>query len=346
MKKFQIPPRSSALDAELQAIIDQKTKPIGALGLLEKLALQIAAVQESLSPAWQAPHLLVFAADHGIAQEGVSPYPAEVTAQMVFNFVRGGAAINVFCRQHGINLQVVDAGVNYDFPPELPIVHQKIAKGTRNFLHEPAITPDELEAASRAGALLVAKIAFASNCNVIGFGEMGISNTSAAALIFSELTQTPLEECVGRGTGLNDAGLLHKIKTLQKAQNFHAGKKNPLEILQTFGGFEIAQMMGAMLQSAENRMLILVDGFIATSAFLLAHAIEPNILDYAVFCHQSDEQGHRRMLEYLGVKPILNLGMRLGEGTGAAVAFPILDSALRFLNEMADFDKLEMKDER
>lgn len=340
MKKFQIPPRSRALDAELQAIIDQKTKPIGALGLLENLALQIAAVQESLSPAWQAPHLLVFAADHGIAQEGVSPYPAEVTAQMVFNFVRGGAAINVFCRQHGISLQVVDAGVNYDFPTELPIVHQKIAKGTRNFLHEPAMTPAELETASRAGALLVAKIAFASNCNVIGFGEMGISNTSAAALIFSELSHTPLAECVGRGTGLDDVGLSHKIKTLEKAQTFHAGKKNPEEILQTFGGFEIAQMMGAMLQAAENRMLILVDGFIATSAFLLAHAIEPNILDYAVFCHQSDEQGHRRMLEYLGVKPLLNLGMRLGEGTGAAVAFPILDSALRFLNEMADFGTL------
>ena len=346
MKKFHIPPRNRDLDAQLQVIIDQKTKPPGSLGVLESLAIQIAAVQETLSPAWQAPQLVVFAGDHGIAQAGVSPYPAEVTAQMVYNFVRGGAAINVFCRQHEFNLKVVDAGVNADFPSELPIVHQKIAKGTRNFLYEPAMSPDEMEAASRAGALLVAKIAFASNCNVIGFGEMGIGNTSVAALIFSELTKTPLEECVGRGTGLDDAGLLHKIKTLQKAQIFHAGKKNPLEILQTFGGFEIAQMVGAILQAAENRMLILVDGFIATSAFLLAHALEPNILDYAVFCHQSDEQGHRLMLDYLGVKPLLNLGMRLGEGTGAALAFPILDSAVRFLNEMANFEELKVKSEK
>lgn len=340
MKKFHISPRSRALDAQIQAIIDQKTKPIGALGLLEKLALQIAAVQESFSPAWQAPHFLVFAADHGVAQEGVSPYPAEVTAQMVFNFVRGGAAINVFCRQHGIQLQVIDAGVNGDFPADLPIIHQKIARGTRNFLHEPAMSAEELEAALKVGSLLVAKITFASNCNVIGFGEMGIGNTSAAALILSELAQIPLGDCVGRGTGLDDNGLQHKLKTLQKAQTVHTGPKTPLDILQTFGGFEIAQMMGAMLQAAENRMLILVDGFIATSAFLLAHALEPNILDYAVFCHQSDEQGHRLMLDYLGVKPLLNLGMRLGEGTGAAVAFPILDSALRFLNEMADFGTL------
>lgn len=187
MKKFQIFPRNRDMDEAIQAIIDQKTKPIGALGALEQLALQAAAIQETLTPAWESPHILVFAGDHGITQEGVSPYPATVTAQMVLNFVRGGAAINVFCRQHELNLRVVDAGVNFDFSAELPIIHQKIGHGTKNFLHEPAMSLEQVEAAIRAGSLLVAKISFSTNCNLIGFGEMGIGNTSAAALIMSEI---------------------------------------------------------------------------------------------------------------------------------------------------------------
>jgi nicotinate-nucleotide--dimethylbenzimidazole phosphoribosyltransferase len=261
---------------------------------------------------------------------------------MVYNFVRGGAAINVFCRQHDLQLKVVDAGVNHDFPADLPIVHQKIAHGTQNYLEAPAMSTIHVEQALQAGALLVAKISFSTQCNLMGFGEMGIGNTSAAALLMSEICQLPLEQCVGRGTGLDDRGLEYKLNILQQAQARHPEPKTPLDVLCTFGGFEIAQMVGAMLQAAENRMLILVDGFIASSAFLLAHALEPNILDYAVFCHQSGEQGHRRMLEYLGVRPILDLGMRLGEGSGAAVAYPILDSALRFFNEMADFESLSL----
>ena len=342
MKKFQIFPRNRDMDEAIQAIIDQKTKPIGALGALEQLALQAAAIQETLTPAWESPHILIFAGDHGITQEGVSPYPAAVTAQMVLNFVRGGAAINVFCRQHELNLRVVDAGVNFDFSAELPIIHQKIGHGTKNFLHEPAMSLEQVEAAIRAGSLLVAKISFSTNCNLIGFGEMGIGNTSAAALIMSEICQLPLYFCVGKGTGLDEEGLQHKLNILQKAQATHPQSKTPLEILQTFGGFEIAQMVGAILQAAENQMLILVDGFIATAAFLVAHALEPNVIDYAVFCHQSDEQGHKRMLEFLKASPLLHLGLRLGEGTGAALAFPLLDAALRFFNEMASFEQAEV----
>jgi len=342
MKKFQIFPRNRDMDEAIQAIIDQKTKPIGALGALEQLALQAAAIQETLTPAWESPHILVFAGDHGITQEGVSPYPAAVTAQMVLNFVRGGAAINVFCRQHELNLRVVDAGVNFDFSAELPIIHQKIGHGTKNFLHEPAMSLEQVEAAIRAGSLLVAKISFSTNCNLIGFGEMGIGNTSAAALIMSEICNLPLYFCVGKGTGLDEEGLQHKMNILQKAQATHPQSKTPLEILQTFGGFEIAQMVGAILQAAENQMLILVDGFIATAAFLVAHALEPNVIDYAVFCHQSDEQGHKRMLEFLKASPLLHLGLRLGEGTGAALAFPLLDAALRFFNEMASFEQAEV----
>lgn len=342
MKKFLISPRNRDMDEAIQAIIDQKTKPIGALGALEQLALQAAAIQETLTPAWESPHILVFAGDHGITQEGVSPYPAAVTAQMVLNFVRGGAAINVFCRQYELNLRIVDAGVNHDFPAELPIIHQKIGPGTKNFLHEPAMSLEQVEAAIRAGSLLVAKIRFSTNCNLIGFGEMGIGNTSAAALIMSEICQLPLYFCVGKGTGLDEEGLQHKLNILQKAQAAHPQSKTPLEILQTFGGFEIAQMVGAILQAAENQMLILVDGFIATAAFLVAHALEPNVIDYAVFCHQSDEQGHKRMLEFLKASPLLHLGLRLGEGTGAALAFPLLDAALRFFNEMASFDQAEV----
>lgn len=346
MKKFQIFPRSRDMDEAIQAIIDQKTKPIGALGALEQLALQAAAVQETLTPAWESPHILVFAGDHGITQEGVSPYPAAVTAQMVLNFVRGGAAINVFCRQHELNLRVVDAGVNFDFSPELPIIHQKIGHSTKNFLHEPAMNLEQVEAAIRAGSLLVAKISFSTNCNLIGFGEMGIGNTSSAALIMSEICQLPLYFCVGKGTGLDEEGLQHKLSILQKAQAAHPQSKTPLEILQTFGGFEMAQMVGAILQAAENQMLILVDGFIATAAFLVAHAMEPNVMDYAVFCHQSDEQGHKRMLEFLKASPLLHLGLRLGEGTGAALAFPLLDAALRFFNEMASFEQAEVTNKR
>lgn len=337
MQNFQIKKVSIEISAEIQHKIDFKTKPTGALGMLEKLALQIALIQQNPSPTLLNPHLVIFAADHGLAREGVSKYPPEVTYQMVLNFVAGGAAINVFSKQNGFNLQVVDAGVMGDFPPTLPIIHQKIAYGTKNSLHESAMTLLEVEKCVELGAKVVQDI-FEKNCNVIGFGEMGIGNTSSASLLMSKICDIPLVDCVGRGTGVDDEGLKHKISILANVLNKHQEDESTLQTLANLGGFEIAQMVGSMLQAAQNQMIILVDGFISTSAFLVAHALEPNVLDYAIFCHQSDESGHKRMLEYLNVEAILKLNLRLGEGTGCALAYPVIQSAVNFLNEMASFE--------
>ena len=337
MQTFQITKVLTEISAEIQHKIDFKTKPTGALGMLEKLALQIALIQQNSSPSLLNPHLVVFAADHGLAREGVSKYPSEVTHQMVLNFVTGGAAINVFSKQNGFNLQVVDAGVLGDFPPTLPIIHQKIAYGTKSSLHESAMTLSEVEKCIESGAKVVQDI-FEKGCNVIGFGEMGIGNTSSASLLMSKICDIPLMDCVGRGTGVDDEGLKHKISVLANVLNKHQEDESMLQTLANLGGFEIAQMVGAILQAAEKQMVILVDGFIATSAFLVAYTLEPNVLDYAIFCHQSDESGHKRMLEYLNVEAILKLNLRLGEGTGCALAYPIIQAAVNFLNEMASFE--------
>ena len=321
----------------LKAKIDAKTKPLGALGMLENLAYQIGSVQNTLSPKLTNPHIVVFAADHGIVDAGVSAYPKAVTPQMVLNFLNGGAAINVFSKQHGITLKIVDAGVDYDFENGLDLVNAKIAKGTKNMLHEAAMNAVELEQCFAYAKAIVDDI-YAKDCNIIGFGEMGIGNTSSASLLMSAYTNLPIGDCVGRGTGLNDAQLNHKIAILTKAQNVHGKIEDAKTILQTFGGFEIAQMCGAMLAAYEKNMLILVDGFIATSAMLAAHAIAPNILNNAIFCHVSDEAGHAKALAHLGVKALLQLQMRVGEGTGCAMAYPIVESAVNFLNEMASFE--------
>lgn len=307
---------------------------------MEKIAYQIGLIQNSLEPKLTQPHLLVFAADHGIALEGVSAYPSEITYQMVFNFIRGGAAINVFARQHQIQLRVIDAGVNYDFPADLPITHAKIARGTQNYLHQAAMSPEQCIQAISQGATLMQGIKNTA-CNIIGFGEMGIGNTSSAALLMHGITQIPLVECVGAGTGLDQKGLQKKLSILGQAWRNHTiDLQNPLELLQTFGGLEIAMMVGAMLESAASGMILLIDGFIATSALLVAQQLYPEILDYCLFSHQSDEQGHQKMLHFLQVEPILKLNLRLGEGTGVALAYPIIQSAVHFLNEMASFEDL------
>jgi nicotinate-nucleotide--dimethylbenzimidazole phosphoribosyltransferase len=338
MKNFKIPKTKGALRPRLQQKIDLKTKPAGALGKLEEIALQIGLIQNTLEPSLRQPHILVFAGDHGIAAEGVSAYPQEVTWQMVMNFLNGGAAINVFCRQHGIALKVVDAGVNHTFPKESPgLIHNKIARGTANFAQEPAMNTKQAQDSIEGGAMLVNAL-FAKGCNVIGLGEMGIGNTSSAAILMSLLCGIPLNLCVGRGTGLDDGALEHKLDVLTRAVEKHGWPSTPLKILATYGGFEIAQMAGAILQAAECGMVVLIDGFIACAAFLVAHAMEPAVKDYCIFCHQSHEQGHKLLLDHLHVKPLLNLDMRLGEGTGAAVAYPLLVSAISFLNEMASFE--------
>jgi nicotinate-nucleotide--dimethylbenzimidazole phosphoribosyltransferase len=337
MTGFNITPLNSSLEAALTEKINLKTKPLGALGKLEKLALQIGKIQNTLSPVLTKPTIVVFAGDHGIAKEGVSPYPQEVTWQMVYNFLQGGAGINVFARQHQIAIKVVDAGVNYTFTPHPDLIDLKVAPGTQSYLHAPAMSVAECDTAISRAAALVEQL-HNEGCNVIGFGEMGIGNTSSAAMLMSLLCNLPLEQCIGRGTGLDDKGLEKKKAILSEAMRTQApADKSPLEILRTFGGFEVAMICGAMLKAAELKMVILVDGFITTAALLVAGTLHPSILDYCVFAHQSNEQGHQQLLAYLKADPLLQLGMRLGEGTGAAVAFPVVQSAVAFLNEMASF---------
>ncbi|WP_276381914.1 nicotinate-nucleotide--dimethylbenzimidazole phosphoribosyltransferase [Flavobacterium sp. H4147] len=321
----------------LQEKIDSKTKPVGSLGTLETLAFQMSTVFETLNPKITKPNIVVFAADHGIANHGVSDYPQDVTRQMVNNFLDGGAAINVFCKQNDIQLSIVDSGVNYDFPTNAKLIDAKIAKGTQSFLHVPAMSETEVQLCFEKGKSIVENIAQkGSNC--IGFGEMGIGNTSTASVLMSVISGFPIEECVGKGTGVENEKLLHKQNLLKKAIDNYSGQAELMSQLAYFGGFEILQMAGGMLNAFENKMLILVDGFICTTAFLIAHKINPAIKQNAVFCHCSAEKAHQKLLNYLEGKPILNLDLRLGEGTGCAVAFPILKSAEAFLNEMASFE--------
>lgn len=349
MLDFSIDPVSTAFLTDIQHKIDHKTKPVGALGQLEEVAAKIAAIQNTLEPRLQQPHILVFAGDHGIANEGVSKYPQEVTYQMVLNFLSGGAAINVFCQQHNIVLKVIDAGVIGAFEPHPNLVNNKVAEGTESFLESTAMTLEQCMQAIGKGAAVVDKVQ-QTGCNVIGFGEMGIGNTAPAAVIMHLITKTALDICVGKGTGLDNDGVQKKLQVLQASLDYHAdhledidteyeaGAAHLLWILSTFGGFEIAQMVGAFLQAAEHKMTIMVDGFIASSALLVAQALYPEVLDYCVFCHQSDERGHARMLEFLKATPLLHLHMRLGEGTGCAVAYPLLQSAVGFVNNMASFE--------
>ncbi len=326
------------LKIQLQNKINQKTKPVGALGKLETLALQIGLIFETLTPEIHAPTILIFAADHGISESGVSAYPSSVTAQMVLNFLNGGAAINVFARQHHLNLKIIDAGVNADFLPHENLLNAKIARGTQNFLNAPAMTLIECENALTTGAAIVQQ-QYQGGCNCIGFGEMGIGNTASAAVLMHLFTQIPLAECVGRGTGLNDEQLANKRNLLKQAIEKYPDLKKPLEILATFGGFEIAMMAGAYLKAAELKMLILVDGFLCGAALLVAQQFAPHVLDYCVFSHVGSENGHRALLNYLNAKPLLDLEMRLGEGSGIALAFPLIQSAILFLNEMATFEE-------
>ena len=331
-----ITPHSSALSAALQSKIDQKTKPLGALGQLEALALQIGLCQNTLTPSLNKPCILIFAGDHGIAESGVSAYPQTVTAQMVANFLSGGAAISVLARQHGLELLVVDAGVNADLAAHPKLIAAKIGKGTQNCLTHLAMSAEDCAKALQAGAELVLQ-QHNNGCNCIGFGEMGIGNTSSAALLMHCLTALPLAQCAGRGTGLNDEQLQHKLGILQQALTRHPGITEPLAVLAAFGGFEIAMMVGAYLKAAELGMLIMVDGFIAGAALLVASKLNPQVLAYCVFSHVSNEQGHRALLAQFNARALLNLDLRLGEGSGIALAFPLLQSAVLFLNEMATF---------
>ena len=337
---FLLPTIESTADAlletRLRLKIDHKTKPFGALGRLEGLALQLGLIQRSESPALHQPQMVVFAADHGIVAEGVSAYPQAVTVQMVGNMLAGGAAINVFARQHGFALRVVDAGVAAELSVHPQLVQRKIAMGTKNICHEPAMSRLEAQAALTAGMQTVAALPG----NVVAFGEMGIANTSAAALLLARLTGASIIDATGRGTGLDDAQLLHKQAVLARALALHRATEpfDAMGELAALGGFEIAMMAGAMLQAASQRRVVLVDGFIAGAAALVAQSLTPAVRDYLVFCHRSAETGHGLLLAHLQAKPLLELGMRLGEGTGALLAWPLVQSAANFLNEMASFE--------
>ena len=321
---------------QIQQKIDTRTKIVGSLGKLEKLALQIGMIQQTLTPELRKPAILVFAADHGIADEGVSPCPKDITWQMAMNFVRGGAAISVFSKQHDIHLRVIDVGVDYDFPKDIAVENQKITYGSKNMLYEPAMTQEECKKAMEIGAKCVRE-EYERGCNVIGFGEMGIGNTSPSTLLLHHFAGTPLEICTGRGAGLDDSGLNHKLEVLKKVAERHH-PSTPTEALATLGGIEIASICGGVLEAKRLGMLIIADGFITSAGFLAAYEMDHSILENVVFSHASEEPGHKAMVEYMHGDPILHLNLRLGEGTGCALVYPILQSSLVFLNNMASFE--------
>lgn len=344
--EFNVAAPDRGIENSLKNRVDRKTKPLGALGLLEKTAIKVGLIQQRLDPAFVQPHLLVFAGDHGAAKAGVSAYPQDVTWQMVENFLAGGAAINVFARQNGLALSVIDAGVAHDFGQRPGLVDAKVAFGTANYIEAPAMTGDQCAQAMARGVEISRGLA-AQGCNVVGFGEMGIGNTAAASLITHCLTGLPLDACVGRGTGLDDAGLARKQALLETALNRYRGAgggDDSLAVLAEFGGFEIAMMVGAMLGAAEAKMTLLIDGFIVSAAALAAARLVPAFTEYCIFCHRSAEAGHAAQLRALGAEPLLDLGMRLGEGTGAALAFPLVLASVNFLNEMASFESAGVSD--
>jgi nicotinate-nucleotide--dimethylbenzimidazole phosphoribosyltransferase len=331
-----IPPFCHEMVEEARAYLDQLTKPPGSLGRLEEVAVELAGMTGELHPRVTPPGVLVFAADHGIVEEGVSAYPAEVTAQMVYNFANGGAAINVFSRRIDALLEIVDVGVAVPIEDERVIV-KKVRYGTGNFAKTEAMTPEEAEQALHVGYERAARI-IGQGARTFIAGEMGIGNTTAASALLATLTDEPLEHIVGKGTGIAAERLVHKQEVIRQALALHRpDPAKPIEWLAKIGGLEIAAMAGAMLAAAERRTPILLDGFICTVAALVARQFAPNVTDYMIAGHRSEEPGHRIALGLLGKEPLIDLRMRLGEGSGAAVAFPLLASAAAMVSEMATF---------
>jgi nicotinate-nucleotide--dimethylbenzimidazole phosphoribosyltransferase len=338
-----IPPVNEAVRAAACRRLDVLTKPLGALGRLEALAAQICAIQGTLDLRITQPTGIVFAADHGISQSGVSAYPREVTAQMVANFLQGGAAISVLARLHGMELWIVDAGVEGDCGTHPRLIDAKIRRGTRNFVDEPAMTPEECTAALRQGRDVLDRV-IQPGGNTLVLGEMGIGNTAASAMLMHGLTGKELSACVGRGTGVDGRGLERKKAVLARALERRAAPQDPLDLLAEFGGYEIAMLMGALLGAAARRVLILVDGFTVSVAAAMAARLDPMVLDYCVFGHCSAEHAHGALLEYLQVQPLLDLGMRLGEGSGAAMALPVVRAAAALFTGMATFEGAGVSD--
>ena len=346
MNTFNIHSVDRSMAAVIQAKIDNLNKPKGSLGRLEELAMQICLIQQTLEPSLAHPCHLLLGGDHGIEREGVSVSPREVTWQQMINFTRGGGGVNMFCSQHGFKLRIVDVGVDYDLSLVPGIIHRKIARGTKNFLYEPAMSVEEFDKAIQTGCDLV-DACVNEGCRILCIGEMGIANTSPSSIWMSLFSDIPLKDCIGAGAGLDNDGIRHKYDVLNRAVanysrfTLHTTPSNLLP-LRYFGGFEMIAAIGAMLRAAEQHLIILVDGFIMTACALAAIRLYPSTQDYMIFTHCGDESGHKMMLDIVGAKPLLHLRLRLGEGTGALCAFPIIDSAVRMMNEMNNFDSAKI----
>ena len=341
MRTFDIQPVNKSLQAAIQEKIDNLNKPKGSLGRLEELAMQVCLVQQTLSPSLYHPCHLLLGGDHGIEREGVSASPREVTWQQMINFTHGGGGVNMFCRQHGFKLRIVDVGVDYDLSSVPGIIDRKIARGTKNFLYEPAMSDEEFNQAIQVGCDLVDECV-AEGCRILCVGEMGIANTSPSSIWMHLFGDIPLIDCIGAGSGLDKPGIRHKYEVLRKAMEryeaYTSSFSSSLSPLQYFGGFEMITAIGAMLRGAEQHLIALIDGFIMTACAIAAIKLYPAVQDYMIFTHCGDERGHGDMLGIVGARPLLSLGLKLGEGTGALCAFPIIDSAVRMMNEMNNFD--------
>ena len=337
--RFAVAPLDRSPAAQLQQKIDTKTKPPGSLGRLEELALQLGLIQRRPDPAVTHPHVLVCAGDHGVAAEGVSAYPSAVTAQMVANFLAGGAAINVLARQVGAEVVVVDVGVAGELPDAPNLYKMKVRAGTANFAHEPAMSPAEAQAAVEAG-IAAARRAIDAGARVLATGDMGIGNTTASAAIAAVLTGRPAAETTGFGTGIGRSGWQKKVAVIDRALALHLPDPyDPLDVLSKIGGLEIGAIAGIVLAAAAARVPVIIDGIISTAGAALAVGLAPAAKSFIIAGHQSMEPGHRALLEHLDLRPLVNLDLRLGEGTGALLALPILDAAVATLNEMATFDE-------
>lgn len=337
MRRFNI--RHTA-DSRMEAAADKKindlAKPKGSLGRLEEIAKQICMIQRTLTPVILKPANILFSADHGIADEGVSFSPKEVTWQQTANFFHGGAGINFLCRQNGFRLMVVDSGIDADLSYLPELIDMKVRRGTRNFRYEAAMTREEMELCIERGAKCV-DMAHGEGTNIVSFGEMGIGNTSASSMWMTAFTGIPLEKCVGAGSGLGSKGIEHKLNVLKDAMANWPGEHSAEEIICHYGGYEMVMAVGGMLRAAELGMVILVDGFIMTSCILAASRLYPEVLDYAIFGHQGNESGHILMLDYLKAKALLQLELRLGEGSGSVCSYPIVLSAVNMINQMDTF---------
>jgi len=335
----RIQPTDRRLLAQAQARLDRLTKPIGSLGRLEELAAHYVMITGEMKPKVPRGTVFTFAADHGVTAEGVSAYPSAVTPQMVLNFLRGGAGVNVLARHVGIEVRVVDIGVAFDFEGVSGLIHKKVMPGTKNMLVESAMSPAQVEQALQVGIDLATE-AGRQGIGLIGTGEMGIGNTTASSAIAAVMTRRPVSEVTGRGTGIDDASHAHKIDVIQRTLDLHRlDSTNAMEVLAKVGGLEIGGLAGLMLGAAEARIPVVLDGFIAGAAALIAVGLQPHCKDYLIASHRSVEQGHQAILDHLGLKPLFDLDLRLGEGTGACLGMSLVFSAIKILTEMATFDE-------